>query len=147
VVSAIQSTRAMGGTNIGAALDQAVQDLQTNGRQGSVKAIVLFTDGEPTLGGPLDSDPATNARLAAAEAATAGIPVYTIGLAQSPAIEPSEIAILNDTNPNPSTGGIAAIAGHGGTFNLVTNSAQLELTFEKIARRLVEIVANAHGDY
>jgi len=147
VVSAIQSTVALGGTNIGLALDTAVKDLQANGRTGSVKAIVLFTDGEPTDGQPLDQDPSTNARLAAIEASNAGYPIYTIGLAQTAAIEPSEVAILNDTNSNTSTGGIAAIAGHGGTFNLVTNSSQLRATFEKIARRLVEIVASSAGDY
>jgi hypothetical protein len=145
VSSGIRSTVALGGTDIGAAVSQAVTDLQTNGRTGSVKAIVVFTDGEPTF-----PDPATaqaNARLAAVQASNAGIPVYTIGLAQIPAIEPSEIAILNDTNPNPTTGGIAAISGHGATFDLVKDSSQLSATFEKIARRLVELVANSSGDY
>jgi Flp pilus assembly protein TadG len=145
--SAISATVAQGGTNIGMPLDAAVTDLINNGRAGSVKAIILFTDGEPTAGGPLDGDPSTNARKAAVEASNAGIPIYTIGLAQTPAIEPSEIAILNDTDSNPNSGGIAAIAGHGGTFNLVTDSSQLEVTFEKIARRLVNIVANSSGDY
>jgi len=146
VTSAIQSTVALGGTNISAAINQAVTDLQANGRQGSVKAIILFTDGEPTD----PTDPATGAalaRAAAVNASNAGYPVYTIGLAQIPQIEPSEIAILNDTNPNPTTGGIAAISGHGATFDLVTDSSQLSLTFEKIARRLVELVATNSGDY
>jgi len=146
VTSAIQSTVALGGTNISAAINQAVSDLQTNGRTGSVKAILLFTDGEPTD----PTDPTTGAALArqaAVTAGAAGIPVYTIGLAQVQQIEQTEIDILNDTNPDPTTGGIAAISGHGATFNLVTNSSQLEATFEKIARRLVEIVASAKGDY
>jgi len=145
VVSGIQSTVAMGGTNISAAINQAVTDLQTNGRPGSVKAIVLFTDGEPT-----EPDPTTgaqNARAAAVAASKAGIPIYTIGLAQIPQIEPAEIAILNDTNSNPNTGGIAAISGHGATFDLVTDSSLLRATFEKIARRLVELVASSSGDY
>jgi hypothetical protein len=145
VVTGIQSTQAMGGTNIGAALQQAVTDLQTNGRQGSVKAIVLFTDGEPTTPDPTTG--AVNARAAAVAASNAGIPIYTIGLAQTAAIEPGEIAILNDTNSNPSTGGIAAISGHGATFDLVTDSSALQATFEKIARRLVELVASSSGDY
>jgi hypothetical protein len=148
VTSGIQSTVAMGGTNISAALHQAVLDLQANGRQGSVKAIILFTDGEPT--DPLPNDPAGNAQLARQEAviaSNAGIPIYTIGLAQIPQIQPAEIAILNDTDPNPTTGGIAAISGHGATFDLVTDSSQLSLTFEKIARRLVELVSSSSGDY
>jgi hypothetical protein len=153
VVSAVQSTVALGGTDIGGAIYQALNDLQTNGRTGSVKAILLFTDGEPTdPTGPGGFDPTfafakAKARAAAVAAGAAGIPVYTIGLAQIPAIESGEIAILNDTDPNPTSGGIAAISGHGATFNLVTDSSQLELTFEKIARRLVEIVANSRGDY
>lgn len=147
VKSSISACVAQGGTNIGMPLDQAVTDLTTNGRAGTVKAIILFTDGEPTAGGPLDTNPLTNARKAAVEAQAAGIPIYTIGLAQTPAIEPSEIAILNDTDPNPNSGGIAAISGHGATFNLVTDSSQLDVTFEKIARRLCNIVANSAGDY
>lgn len=153
VVTAIGQTKPMGGTDISAAINLAVSDLQKNGRKGAVKAIILFTDGEPTdPQGPNGFDPTyayakAQARKAAATASAAGIPVYTIGLAQTPAIEPSEIDILNDSNSDPSTGGIAAISGHGATFNLVTDSSQLELTFEKIARRLVEIVANSAGDY
>jgi hypothetical protein len=143
--TAIQSTVALGGTDIGAAISQAVTDLQTNGRPGSVKAIILFTDGEPTY--PTDAAGQANARAAAVQASNAGYPVYTIGLAQIPAIEPSEIAILNDTNSNPTTGGIAAISGHGATFDLVTDSSQLSVTFEKIARRLVELVSSNSGDY
>ncbi|HEY9679546.1 MAG TPA: vWA domain-containing protein [Drouetiella sp.] len=143
VNNAISSCVALGSTNIGAAIDKAVKDLKTNARPGSVKAIVLFTDGEPTVpSGPLDSDPLTNARKAAIEARDAGIPVYTIGLAQNQAIVAGETAILNDTNADPANGGIAGIAGHGGTFNLVTNSSQLRKTFEKIARHLVELVAS-----
>jgi hypothetical protein len=140
--SSISSLVAMGSTNIGASLDAAVKNLQANGRTGSVKAIVLFTDGEPTLpSGPLDvSNPDNNARLAAVEANSAGIPIYTVGLAQNPAIVPGETAMLNDTNSNPSSGGIAAIAGHGGTFNLVTNSKLLRESFEKIARHLVQLI-------
>lgn len=140
VKTAINSCLPMGGTNIGAAVHQAVQTLKSNSRKGSVRAIVLFTDGQPSDGQPLDSDPWLNARKAAVEAREEGIAVYTIGLAQNSAIEPGEIAILNDTNPDPGNGGMAAIAGNGGTFNLVTDSKQLRVAFEKIARRLVEIV-------
>jgi von Willebrand factor type A domain/Putative Flp pilus-assembly TadE/G-like len=153
VVTAIGNTKPLGGTDISNPINLAISDLQKNGRTGSVKAIILFTDGEPTdPQGPNGFDPTyayakAQARKAAVAASAAGIPVYTIGLAQTPAIEPSEIDILNDTNSDPTTGGIAAISGHGATFNLVTDSSQLQLTFEKIARRLVEIVANSAGDY
>ncbi|MGK3850853.1 hypothetical protein ABI057_15820, partial [Enterococcus faecium] len=68
------------------------------------------------------------------------IPIYTIGLAQVPAIIPGETAILNDTNSNQTNGGIAAIAGNGGKFWLVTSNANLRLTFENLARQLVQLV-------
>lgn len=143
VNDAINSCVSMGATNIGGAVHAAVEDLKSKNRTGSVKAIILFTDGEPTVpSGPLSSDPFTNARMAAKEARDAGIAVYTVGLAQNPVIIPDQKAILNDTNPDPTTGGMAAIAGHGGTFNLVTDSSQLRMTFSKIARRLVKLVSN-----
>jgi hypothetical protein len=153
VRTAIAGTKALGGTDLSQPINLAVADLQKNGRPGSVKAIILFTDGEPTdPQGPNGWDPTyayakAQARKAAAAAGAAGIPVYTIGLAQTQQIEPSETDILNDTNPDPTAGGIAAISGHGATFNLVTDSSQLQVTFEKIARRLVEIVSSSAGDY
>jgi len=138
VNAGINQCVALGGTNVGAGLGAAVQMLKTNSRKGSVKAIVLFTDGEPSQ--PTNVDPKQYARDAALAAKAAGIPVYTIGLAQNPAIQPDEVAILNDTNSDPNNGGIAAIAGHGGTFTLVTDSSQLRAAFEKIARHLVQLV-------
>lgn len=140
VTSILPSLVATTSTNIGDACSKAVTQLQTQSRVGSKKAIVLFTDGQPTAGGPLNSDPWQNARAAAVQAKTAGIPIYTIGLAQTPAIIPGETAILNDTNSNPSSGGMAAIAGNGGHFYLVTSTAQLRYTFEHVARTLVQLV-------
>lgn len=140
IINMLPFTRATTGTNIGDALDEAVTQLKTRNRAGSKKAIVLFTDGQPTVGGPLASDPWTNARKAAQNAKAAGIPVYTIGLAQNPEIIPGETAILNDSNSNTSSGGIAAIAGNGGKFFLVTKTSDLRKTFENIARQLVQLV-------
>ncbi len=127
-------------TNIGDALHQAVQQLRYNSRPTAKKAIVLFTDGQPTTGGPLSSDPWTNARQAAVEARNAGIPIYTIGLAQNPEIVTSEISILNDTVSSASSGGIAAIAGNGGQFFLVTRIEDLQKSFRHVARCLVQLV-------
>ena len=73
VNTAINSCVSMGSTNIGAAVHAAVADLKSNSRQGSTKAIILFTDGEPTVpSGPLSDDPLANARMAAVEARDAG---------------------------------------------------------------------------
>ncbi len=124
-------------TNIGDAVTKAVNQLQTQSRPGSKKAILLFTDGQPTAGG---SDPWAYARQSAVLAKNAGIPIYCIGLAQNAAIIPSEISILNDTNSSPTSGGMAAIAGNGGQFFLVTNTSQLRKTFERVARSLVQLV-------
>ncbi len=141
--AAIVSCVPLGGTNIGAAVSKAVDELTAHGRLGSKKAVVLFTDGQPTYGGPLDGDPWGNARKAAVKAKNAGVSIYTIGLAQNPDIVPGQTSILNDTNNNETTGGMAAIAGNGGTFSLVTNSANLRRVFEQIARHLVQLV---HSD-
>ncbi|MBX9877814.1 MAG: VWA domain-containing protein [Candidatus Obscuribacterales bacterium] len=140
VIEVLPNTRATTGTNIGDALDEAVTQIKNRSRAGSKKAIVLFTDGQPTVGQPLSSDPWTNARKAAQNANAQGIPVYTIGLAQNSEIIPGEVAILNDTNSSSSNGGIAAIAGNGGKFFLVTKTSDLRKTFENIARQLVQLV-------
>lgn len=143
VNKAIDSCVPMGATNIGGAVHAAVADLKSHSRLGSTKAIVLFTDGEPTVpSGPLSTDPKANARMAAVEARDAGVALYTVGLAQNPAIIPDQTEILNDKVSDPTTGGMAGIAGHGGTFSLVTDSSQLRQTFAKIARRLVKLVSN-----
>ena len=140
IVAALPTTRAFGSTNIGDAIDKAMTQLKTRGRIGSRKAIVVFTDGQPTAGTPLDADPWKNARMAAKAAKNEGIPVYTIGLAQNPEIIAGEKAILNDWNSNEDSGGIAAIAGNGGRFFLVTNQQNLRFTFENLARQLVLLV-------
>ncbi len=140
IIGALPGTEALHGTNIGDTLNVAVTQLSTNSRPGSKKAIVLFTDGMPTVGGPLSGDPWTNARLAADRARRAGIPIYSIGLAQNPEIVPQETQILTDANSSLNSGGVSGIAGHGGKFFLVTDTKDLRLTFENIARQLVQLV-------
>ncbi|MBI1272006.1 VWA domain-containing protein [bacterium] len=143
VKTSIEKCVPLGATNIGLPLHEAVQNLKNKGRIGTAKAIVLFTDGQPTPpGGPLDSDPAVNARLAAVEARDAGIPVYTVGLATNPAIAVGQREILNDSNSNVSSGGIAGIAGHGGTFQQVDDSAELRRAFARIARHLTRLTTS-----
>ncbi len=82
----------------------------------------------------------SNARQAAVKAHEAGIPVFTLGLAQNSEIIPFETEILNDTNDDHSSGGIAAISGNGARFYLVTDSSKLRATFENIARQLVQLI-------
>lgn len=141
-ISAISSPPlvATGGTNIGASIDAAVQQLQNNGRPTAKKAIVVFTDGMPNTPGGNRAGGEAHARAKALDAKNAGIPIYTIGLAQNAAIIPFETAILTDQNSNPTTGGVAGIAGNGGRFFLVTNSADLKKIFGNIARSLCGLV-------
>jgi len=140
VISSIGKLQAFGATNIGDAVNTAVNHLKAQTRPTSKQVIVLFTDGMPTQGGPLSGDPFSNARLAAVKAHEAGIPVFTLGLAQNKEIIPAETEILNDTNDDPSSGGIAAISGNGARFYLVTDSSKLRATFENIARQLVQLI-------
>ncbi len=140
ILSVLPTTTAYGNTNIGDGLSKAVTMLKDHSRLGSKRAIVLFTDGAATAGGPLDSDANKNARLAAAQAKAEGIPIYAIGLAQTPTIIPLEKAILNDWNSDPATGGVAGIAGNGGKFFLVTHQQYLRTTFQNLAREFVAMV-------
>jgi hypothetical protein len=140
VMSAVGKIEAFGSTNIGDAVNTAVEHLKAQNRPTSKQVIVLFTDGMPTQGGPLNGDPFANARQAATKAHDAGIPVFTLGLAQNKEIIPYETAILNDTNDDPNSGGIAAISGNGARFYLVTDSSKLRATFENIARQLVQLI-------
>lgn len=140
VIDALGKVTAYGNTNIGDAVYTAVQQLKAQTRPTSKQVVVLFTDGMPTVGGPLSADPMSNARLAAMKAHEAGIPVFTLGLAQNNEIIPFETAILNDTNDDPNSGGIAAISGNGARFYLVTDSTKLRATFENIARQLVQLI-------
>lgn len=140
VMSAVGKVEAFGATNIGDAVDTAVRHLKSQTRPTSKQVIVLFTDGMPTQGGPLSGDPMSNARQAAVKAHEAGIPVFTLGLAQNSEIIPFETEILNDTNDDHSSGGIAAISGNGARFYLVTDSSKLRATFENIARQLVQLI-------
>lgn len=156
-ISAIEQTLANGSTNIGDALSKAKQMLLTNGRGGAKRAIVLCTDGQPTVP-QSTSYGAWYARSIAYEAKDKAIPIYSIGLAQNSQIIPGECNILNDdpaknipyTDPSgthssytPGSGnpGVSYIAGNRGKFFLVTNASHLRLTFENIARQLVQMVA------
>jgi hypothetical protein len=143
----IPNTVAYGGTDIGDAAIEAVNELVTSGRPGTIKAVVFFTDGQPNQGPSWLS--------AAQKANKNGIAIYTVGMAQNSGIIPGECNNLNDaagkaisyTDPitgtpssyTPSTPGMAAVAGNGGKFFLVTNTNDLAFVFENIARQLVHL--------
>jgi Flp pilus assembly protein TadG len=149
---------AYGGTNIADALDMALsmelnppafpkdpsttpgtsgvggRAAQNLSRAGSTRAVVLFTDGLPTAGGDTStSDP--YAKNEANCAATAGIPIYTIGLCMVPSLQSSQTTVLGTTSS-----GIAGISGHGASFSQTTTAAGLNAVFQNVARQLVQLV-------
>lgn len=157
ILDVIPNTVAYGNTNIGDALLKAKEMLVANHRPGAKRAIVLFTDGQPTAPGS-GGQPWSHARNIAQQIKNEGMPIYTIGLAQNNQIVPGECNILNDDptktvfytdqqgqaqsyTPGPANPGVSYIAGNGGKFFLVTNTANLRYTFENIARQLVQLVA------
>ncbi len=149
-INAIPNLVASQSTNINQSLITARTELTTHQRPNAKRAIVLFTDGQPTVGGDPRGGVCT-------QLASDGIPVYSIGLAQNTAIVSGEIDLLNDggtgsnyTYTDPITGtpsnytattdGISKIASNGGKFYLVTNSANLGIIFGNIARSLCALV-------
>lgn len=155
VLAAIPKTQAHGSTAIADALESAVNMLKKSSsttRPGSKKAIIMFTDGQPTV-------PSIGSRswtTFADTAKTEGIAIYSIGLAQNKEIIPDECDHLNAGSgkkinyKDPATGvadsyvptkeGMASIAGNNGQFFLVTDVSDLRFVFENIARHLVQLV-------
>lgn len=126
-----------GKTNIKRSLEVALAELTNPAkyRAGAKRAIVLFTDGVPNR----PTDEATGISQALAQgtiAGAAGIPIYTIGLSQNPAIRPAEDQLLG-AGPGAALQGIAFRSGNGAIYIPVTSSDQLRKAFQTIARSLV----------
>jgi hypothetical protein len=135
VVTSIDSLVAFGGTNIGGGVDAAINQFTGGARDNAKKVIILFTDGEPTAGGPLSNSPEQNCILAAQKAKTKGIAIYTVGLALNPALIPIQQQILGDHTAT----GMASIAGNGGRYFPVTSTNNLRSAFASIARHLSQL--------
>jgi Flp pilus assembly protein TadG len=136
VINSVDPLVAFGGTNIGGGTNKAIDMFATGGRDNAKKAVIVFTDGEPTNGGPLSGDPFANCRLAAQKAKQKGIAIFTVGLALNPGLLPIQQQVLGD---NTATG-MAAIAGNGGRFFPVTQASNLRAAFANIARHLSSLV-------
>jgi hypothetical protein len=155
---------AYGGTNIADALDMALsmelgsksgdpsstpgsagtasRKGQALARPGATRAIVLFTDGLPTSGGDsystttrAISDPYAQAEANCA--ASAGIPVYTIGLCMVPSLQADQTTVLTDSSGST---GIAALSKNNASFVQTTSASQLNNVFQNVARQLVQLV-------
>jgi hypothetical protein len=149
------SVMAEGGTNINDALDLALsmqlgskasdpastpngRSALSLGRPGATRAIVLFTDGLPNSAGDVGvGDPKSQAEATFAKGA--GIPIYTIGLCLTTALQPLQTTVLTD-NGSTSPTGIAYLSGNGATFTQTTNPATLNAVFQNVARQLVQLV-------
>lgn len=135
-LNSINGLVAFNGTNIGGATERAIRMFDSGARKNSRKAIIVFTDGEPTVGGPLSPNPENNCRMAAQLAKSKGIAVYTVGLAQNPGALAGQRAVLGDDVAS----GMAFIAGNGSKFFPVTSSSGLRGAFANIARHLSQLV-------
>lgn len=147
---------AFGGANVAMALSNALNHLDPNGgeattRPGATRAIVLVTDGLPTVDlnknrystPPPDNEPAlSDARAQAIRAKQAGIPIYVVALSQQPDLNPHMDSTYSDTEQ----GGIAYESGQGAKYYRVAwnginpTRQELDRTFGNIARQLVNLV-------
>jgi hypothetical protein len=155
IPSYINALSVYAGRNTAAALQTAITQIQNGARPTANAAIVLLTDGIPTV--PLANaasgalDPTTAASDARAQAVTAhslGIPIYCVVLSQAAdgSDQAPETAIYNDTNSNPTLGGLSAISGFGAKYYQVvytdpaTTQASLQKVLGNIARQLVSLM-------
>lgn len=147
---------AFGGANVAMALSNALNHLDPNGgqsttRPGATRAIVLVTDGLPTVDlnknrystPPPDNEPAvSDARAQAMRAKQAGIPVYVVALSQEPELNQHMDTTYSDTEQ----GGLAYESGQGAKYYRVAwqgvnpTRQELDRTFGNIARQLVNLV-------
>ncbi len=104
-----------------------------NYRIAARRAIVFFTDGEPT--GGLGGSEATNTTGLAANIKGAGIAVYTIGLNIT-----GNITLTNDQSSflGNNTGGLAKECGNGGRFFACNSADAVKKAFAAVARRLTQ---------
>lgn len=134
VKNAIDSLEYTADTDIGLAMQKALEVLTAGGDVGNKKTILFFTDGAIDLPGAADPEQAAAnskmmAQQAASSAAAAGIPIYTIGLdasAQDSKFQLDEALIQE----------VAATTG--GTEYTVTNSEELPEIFNQIFANFVE---------
>jgi hypothetical protein len=87
-----------------------------------------------------------DARAQAALAKQEGIAIFCVAVTADANTQTAEEAIYNDTSTNSTSGGLSAIAGHGGRFYQIqysgANSAQANLTnaFGNVVRQLVSLM-------
>lgn len=149
ITGALPGLRVGGNRNVAKAIQTARQQLTSRGRQNSQKAILLIVDGAPeeNLNGAVDPTTAlADARAQAVLAKQDSIAIFCVAVTSDATTQSAEAAIYNDTNNNPTSGGLSAIAGRGGRFYQVQYSgasgAQTNLTnaFGNVLRQLVSLM-------
>lgn len=144
----VHSVCADGSTDIGGALEQAeLQLFKTSektgqgasghnlARSGATRAIVLFTDGLPTVG--------VSAQTEASACASPQVPIYCIGLCLTKSLQASQQDELTDCIPPNAidyTNGIAYLSQNQARFYQTTSSTQLNQIFSNVARQLVQLI-------
>lgn len=140
-----------GGTNVADGLNKARINLTSAGtRPGSMKAVLLVTDGIPTrdLAGTNSYDetnntPALNDAITEATALGAqGIPVFVVALDQTGGLT----SMMTTQYSDASSAGIVGAAGHGGVLHIDnwvdanTTRASLYSRLSNVARQLVTLI-------
>jgi hypothetical protein len=139
VINVIPTLSVWGNRNVTQALTAAASQLQSNGRPGANKAILLITCGAPS-----GSDTPTAAIAEATTIGQSGIPVYVICTSLNSAYDSADDAAYTDVGG--SSGGVAAVSGHGAKYFRVdfvdptTTGNQLVTIYGNMARRLVSLV-------
>jgi hypothetical protein len=149
--TSLQGLTVGGGRNVAQSIQAALSMFANSGRRDSQKAIVLITDGAPTvdLGGNLNSQTAlADARSQAALARAQGIPIYCISISGNNQVQTDEQSIYNDSNRDVTSGGLAAISGQGARFyplqysGPASTTTALTQTFGNITRQLNSLLMN-----
>lgn len=116
------------------------------------KAVVFFTDGEPTYGSSFESNVANNAVGTAKALKDSGTTIYTIGLFSG--ADPSDTsgrsnAYMNGVSSNyPSAGSYTNLGsgGNNGYYKTVTNTSSLADIFEEIEESINTTTVTLTGD-
>jgi Ca-activated chloride channel family protein len=126
VRAAIERLRADGGTATGDALDSALRALGTRNDDSPPAAVVLLSDGATQAG----RDPADVAR----EAATAGVPVYTVALGTEDGVVESNGQTLR-VPPDPEALQEVAQLSGGATF-AAEDADALDEVYERLGSQI-----------
>jgi len=104
-------------------------------RKASRKAIIFFTDGEPT--GGISGSEASATRAEATACGSQGIAIFTIGLnvTGNGQLTADQYDFLGD---DPGGSGLARLGSNGGKFFPVADAISVKKAFTAVARRLTQ---------